>query len=89
MSRIVPALENVAVLRQWAGSYCMTPDGNPIIGKTEIEGFYCAVGMCGHGFMLGPALGKFLAQYITDKSWPFNLDEFAYGRSFGEREKMV
>ncbi|MFO7891360.1 MAG: FAD-binding oxidoreductase [bacterium] len=89
MSRIVPALENVAILRQWAGSYCMTPDGNPIIGETEIDGFYCSVGMSGHGFMLGPALGKYLAQYITDSTWPFNLNEFAYGRSFGEREKMA
>ncbi len=89
MSRIVPALENVAILRQWAGSYCMTPDGNPLIGKTEIDGFYCSVGMCGHGFMLGPSLGKYLAEFITEDTWPFNMDEFIYGRSFGEQEKMA
>jgi len=89
MSRIVPALENVAILRQWGGSYCMTPDGNPIIGETEIDGFYCSVGMSGHGFMLGPAMGKYLATYITDNTWPFDMDEFIYGRSFGEKEKMA
>ncbi|MFC1501866.1 NAD(P)/FAD-dependent oxidoreductase [bacterium] len=89
MCRLVPALENVAVLRQWAGSYCMTPDGNPIVDQTEVKGYYCSVGMCGHGFMLGPALGKYLAHFMTEDSWPIPMEEFAYGRSFGEREKMA
>lgn len=89
MCLLIPSLENSSILRQWAGSYCMTPDGNPIVGKTEVEGFYCSVGMCGHGFMLGPALGKYMAQYMTEGTWPFCMDEFAYGRSFGEREKMA
>lgn len=89
MCRLVPALQNISILRQWAGSYSMTTDGNPIIGETEISGFYCSVGMCGHGFMLGPAIGKFLAQYITEGTWPFPIDEFIYGRKFGEREKMA
>jgi sarcosine oxidase subunit beta len=89
MCRLVPALENVAVLRQWAGSYCMTPDGNPIVDQTDVKGFYCSVGMCGHGFMLGPALGKYMAHFMTEGSWPVPMDEFAYGRSFGEREKMA
>jgi len=89
MCRLVPALENVSILRQWAGSYSMTPDGNPMVGETEVEGFYCSVGMCGHGFMLGPALTFFLAKYITEGEWPFPIDEFAYERSFGEKESMV
>jgi len=88
MCRIVPALENVAILRQWAGSYCMTPDGNPIVDKTDVDGLFCSVGMCGHGFMLGPAMGKYLADYMTEGAWPVNMDEFAFGRSFGEKEKM-
>jgi len=89
MVRLIPALNNVSILRQWAGSYSMTPDGNPIIGETEVKGLYCGVGMCGHGFMLGPAIGKFLAQYMTETIWPFPMDEFIYGRKFGEREKMA
>jgi len=89
MCRLVPALENVAVLRQWAGSYSMTPDGSPIVDETDIEGFYCSVGMSGHGFMLGPALGKYMAQFITEKTWPFDMSEFAYGRSFGVKESLA
>ncbi|MCK5147376.1 FAD-binding oxidoreductase [bacterium] len=89
MCKIVPALENVAILRQWAGSYCMTPDGSPIVDETPVKGLYCSVGMSGHGFMLGPALGKFLAEYIVDGTWPFDMSEFAYGRKFGDKEAMA
>ena len=88
MCRLIPALENVAVLRQWAGSYSMTPDGSPIVGETDVKGFYCSVGMCGHGFMLGPALGKYLADYMTEGTWPITMDEFAFGRQFGKIESM-
>ena len=89
MCRLVPALENVAVLRQWAGSYSMTPDGSPIVDETGVEGFFSVVGMCGHGFMLGPALGAYLAQYMTEKSWPILMDEFAFGRQSGEKESLA
>jgi sarcosine oxidase subunit beta len=89
MVKLVPTLKNVAVLRQWAGSYSMTPDGSPIIGETEVKGFYCCVGMCGHGFMLGPAMGKFMAQYMTENIWPIPMDECLYGRTFGEKEMMA
>ena len=88
MCRLIHAIENIAILRQWAGSYCMTPDGSPIVDETEVEGLYCSVGMCGHGFMLGPALGKYMAHFITESTWPISMDEFAYGRSFGEMESM-
>jgi len=89
MCRLVPALESVAVLRQWGGSYCMTPDGSPIVDHTPIEGLYCSVGMCGHGFMLGPALGNYLAHFMAEGDWMIPMDEFAFGRQFGERESMA
>jgi len=89
MVRLVPAIQHLAVLRQWAGSYTMTPDGSPILGQTEIDGFYCAVGMNGHGFMLGPAIGQAMAQYITEKQWPIPLAELEYGRNYGKKEDMA
>ena len=89
MVRLMPSLRNVSILRQWAGSYSMSPDGIPMVGKTGVDGYFCIVGLCGHGFMLGPAIGKFTAQFMTEESWPVPLDEFACGRSFGEKEKMA
>lgn len=89
MVKLIPSLKNVAVLRQWAGSYSMTPDGSPIVGETEIEGFYCCAGMCGHGFMLGPAMGKWMAHYITENDWLIPMDECVYGRKYGIKEMMA
>ncbi|MEO0091793.1 MAG: FAD-binding oxidoreductase [candidate division WOR-3 bacterium] len=88
MARLVPKLKGIKVIRQWAGSYEMTPDGNPIVDKTPVEGFYISAGMCGHGFMFGPALGKFLAELITTGTSPIPLDDFALNRQFAKAEAM-
>lgn len=64
--RMLPPLAHLRVVRQWAGSYNMTPDAQPIIGPApELQGYYYAVGFSGHGFMLGPITGKLLAQVIV------------------------
>ncbi len=88
MIRLLPVLRDVRVIRQWAGSYTMTPDGNPIIDRTEIDGFYVAGGMCGHGFMLGPSLGKLVAELITTGKTSIPIDEFSLTRDFGRKEVM-
>jgi glycine/D-amino acid oxidase-like deaminating enzyme len=45
--------------------------------------------MSGHGFMLGPALGSYMAQFMTEGTWPYDMSEYAYGRQFGEKEAMA
>ncbi len=88
MSRLVPHLKSAALLRNWSGSYTMTPDGNPIVDESEIEGFYIASGMSGHGFMFGPAIGKHLAHFMTTGQWSADLTEFAIDREFKGKESM-
>ena len=44
MVRLVPKLAHVKVLRQWAGSYEMSPDGNPLCGETPVRGLYVSTG---------------------------------------------
>jgi sarcosine oxidase subunit beta len=88
MTRLMPRLKTVRVIRQWAGSYEMTPDGNPIVSATRIQGFYVCGGLCGHGFMLGPAVGKHLAELITEGKSSVDLAEFSLDRSFGKAEAL-
>ncbi|MEO0093653.1 MAG: FAD-dependent oxidoreductase [candidate division WOR-3 bacterium] len=88
MVRLVPALKNLKVIRQWAGSYEMTPDGNPIVDRSPIEGFYISAGMCGHGFMFGPALGKLMAELIITGKPSIPLTDFALNREFKKAEAM-
>ncbi|HRI69077.1 MAG TPA: FAD-binding oxidoreductase, partial [Polyangium sp.] len=66
LTRTVPVLGKVKVLRQWAGCYDLTPDANPIVGPVdEVEEFYQASGFMGHGFMMAPVMGKLLAEQIA------------------------
>jgi sarcosine oxidase subunit beta len=88
MVRLVPRLASVKVIRQWAGSYEMSPDGNPLCGPTPVRGFYVSAGMSGHGFMFGPAIGKLMAEVMCDGSSSIPLDEFRLDRSFGKAEAM-
>lgn len=60
----LPPLEQVGVLSRWSGLYENTPDAHPIIGQTELSGFYCLAGFSGHGFMHGPAAGLLLAEQV-------------------------
>jgi len=88
MVRLVPELESAAILRHWAGSYNMTPDGNPIIDKTPVDNLYIASGMSGHGFMFGPALSKHLAHFIGNDEWDIDFSEFSFSRSFEGKESL-
>ncbi len=69
MVEVMPRLKNIRVRRTWRGLYPMTPDGFPIIGwASDAPGYLLAVGMCGQGFMLGPAVGELVARMVTDST---------------------
>ncbi|UCG91714.1 MAG: FAD-binding oxidoreductase [candidate division WOR-3 bacterium] len=88
MARLIPKLSTTKIIRQWSGSYEMTPDGSPILDKTDIEGFWIVGGMCGHGFMLGPEIGWLAAEYVVEGKTPYDISEFALKRDFSRREVM-
>jgi sarcosine oxidase subunit beta len=61
----VPVLEHAKIANGWAGLYEISPDHHAVIGKfPEAEGFICANGFSGHGFMHGPATGILLSELI-------------------------
>ncbi len=71
MVELMPRLANVRVRRTWRGLYPMTPDGSPLVGwSSEVEGYAVAIGMCGQGVMLGPAVGELLGRLVTDQLLP-------------------
>ncbi len=63
---LFPKFKDVKILRQWAGSYTVSPDAQPILGpiSKEDKNFFLAVGYSGHGFMLAPATGEAIAEWI-------------------------
>jgi glycine/D-amino acid oxidase-like deaminating enzyme len=63
----IPALEQLRVVRAWAGHYEVnTLDHNGVIGPhDEIENLIFATGFSGHGVMHAPATGRGVAELIT------------------------
>ena len=67
MVALIPKLANLRVRRTWRGLYPMSPDGAPLVGwSNEVGGYLMAIGMCGHGFMLGPGLGELVDRLVRD-----------------------
>ena len=64
----MPMLEQAGRVAGWAGLYEVTPDAHPILGGTEIEGFYLVGGFSGHGFMHGPISGMLMKELILEGS---------------------
>jgi sarcosine oxidase, subunit beta len=83
--RLMPILGDIKILRQWAGPYDQSPDGNPILGAAPGHpDFFLACGFVGHGFMMAPILGKLYAEWLTGSApheilTRYTLDRFADG----------
>lgn len=70
-----PKLPYRGKVRGYCGLYTFNHDDvHPILGPTEIEGFWVANGFSGHGFKLAPAIGSMLAQSITGEKRDFDTD---------------
>lgn len=89
MTRLLPVLRDVRVVRQWSGLYTVTPDAHPILGQVPgLEGYYQAVGFSGHGFMLAPVVGQLIAEMAAGKPASMDVSRLDLGR-FARGELMV
>ncbi|HEY4239215.1 MAG TPA: FAD-binding oxidoreductase [Kofleriaceae bacterium] len=83
--KLMPVLGDIKILRQWAGPYDQSPDGNPILGAAPGHpDFFLACGFVGHGFMMAPIVGKLYGEWLTGGTpheifQLFTLQRFADG----------
>jgi sarcosine oxidase, subunit beta len=76
-----PALAGAGVKTAWAGLYETTPDHQAILGPVpEVDGFWCAAGFSGHGFMQAPAAALLLTQLLLDHRTDIDISPFAFSR---------
>lgn len=61
-----PGFPDAAITGSYAGCYDVTPDWNPVISATGIDGLVVAAGFSGHGFKIAPAVGKLVADLVTE-----------------------
>ncbi|MDT5016285.1 MAG: hypothetical protein QOD39_2445 [Mycobacterium sp.] len=82
-----PGFIDAAISSSYAGCYDVTPDWNPVISATPIDGLIVAAGFSGHGFKIAPAVGRLVADLVVDgrsadpriPETDFRLSRFADG----------
>ena len=88
---LMPMIGKAKVLRSWGGIMDMTPDGSPIIDKTETEGLFVNCGWCYGGFKAVPGSGNSFAHLMATgqhhaPAAKFRLDRFRTGRGLMDEE---
>jgi len=81
VEEVFQAADGIKVRKSWAGNIDVLPDAIPVIdGLTGIVGLIVATGFSGHGFALGPAVGKVVAGIASGRSGDIDLARFQLGR---------
>lgn len=88
---LMPMIGKARVLRSWGGIMDMSPDGSPIIDKTETEGLYLNCGWCYGGFKAVPGSGYSMAHLVAtghhhEPAARFRLDRFRTGHGLMDEE---
>lgn len=75
-----PQLGKVEIKAAWAGMIDTMPDIVPVVDHAPIKGVVIGTGMSGHGFGIGPAMGRILADMAAGRSAGYDLSRFRLGR---------
>lgn len=77
----LPFFRNVNIIRACAGLTQFTADTIAILDKAPgLENLFLAVGFSGHGFCLGPIVGKLIAEWIVDGRSSIDLSKLELNR---------
>jgi len=88
----VPELAEMEVVRLINGPEAFTPDGEFILGPSEVRGFWVAAGFCAHGLAGAGGMGKLVAEWIVEGTpsldvW--HMDSRRFGAAYRSREYTV
>ena len=89
--RAFPVFENAKIAQRWAGYIDVTPDAVPVISPAgDVPGFYLASGFSGHGFGIGPAAGRLMADLVTNRTPPIDPTPYRFDRfSDGSKIELI
>lgn len=79
---LFPQLEPARVLRQWTGLCDLSPDYSPILGTTDVGGFFLSTGWGTYGFKAAPIGGLTMAELVATNETPELIAPFALDRFY-------
>ncbi|WP_299370283.1 FAD-binding oxidoreductase [uncultured Tateyamaria sp.] len=78
---LFPEIGPVRIASAWAGMIDTMPDVVPVVDRVaDIPGLTIGTGMSGHGFGIGPGMGKILAALVTGDKAGHDLTRFRLSR---------
>ena len=85
----VPGLADMEVVRLINGPEAFTPDGEFILGPTDVRGYWVATGFCAHGLAGAGGMGRLVAEWIVEgvpslDVW--EMDSRRFGRHYRSRD---
>lgn len=84
----LPSLSGTEFIQSWSGMIDATPDVVPVMDSiSACPGLYLATGFSGHGFGIGPAAGRVMADLVCGNSPGHDLGRFRFSR-FSDGSKM-
>ncbi|MGJ8545022.1 MAG: NAD(P)/FAD-dependent oxidoreductase [Sulfitobacter sp.] len=88
-SALFPKLGPVKYTATWAGMIDTMPDIVPVVDRcAALPGLSIGTGMSGHGFGIGPAMGKALAALVLGRAPGHDLSRFRLSR-FSDGSKII
>ena len=87
--RRVPSLEELEVVKLINGPEAFTPDGEFILGPSDVRGFWVAAGFCAHGLAGAGGMGKLVAEWIVEGTPSLDvwqMDSRRFGSAYRSRE---
>ncbi|CAN5600488.1 FAD-dependent oxidoreductase [soil metagenome] len=81
----IPVLEETEVTNVVNGPEAFTPDGEFILGESEIHGLFVAAGFCAHGIAGAGGIGRVMAEWIAEGQPGYDLwqmDIRRFGRHY-------
>jgi glycine/D-amino acid oxidase-like deaminating enzyme len=89
LHRLLPQTAKVKIDFSWAGYIDMAPDMLPTLDTLDSpSGLVLATGFSGHGFGMGPIVGRLISELILRGEPSLNLDAFRFGR-FSDGTKLT
>ena len=85
----IPGLKGIGLAEAWAGMIDVTPDAVPVVSESHTQpGLFILTGLSGHGFGIGPGVGRVMADLVMGRSSGHDLNRFRADR-FADGSKIV
>jgi 4-methylaminobutanoate oxidase (formaldehyde-forming) len=88
----VPTVETAEIIQLLNGPEGFTPDGEFLLGPTEVKGFWVACAFCAHGLAGAGGIGKVMAEWIIEghPEWElWRLDVRRFGTNYSSQDYIL